>query len=441
MIINYPKLEKVNRNIRINFSIEAAEKFSDVLWYEISDEYRSFISESCDAALIALLMPAMYENENIHINGTVSEKLVFNIYRIQKVLQILVPSLHIINVTYKKTTAIKHYGKGVFSGFSAGIDAYTTLDDYFYNCSLESHKITHLGFHNVGGHVIGDYNTDYTLQYNLFEKRLKKIKRIASKLKIPLIATNSNLDQFYLDKDLNIEQTYPLRNVSVALLLQKGFKNYYSSSGYPYDYVEIKKYSSATKVDPILLPMFSTESIDVMLVGAEYSRIQKTLKVAKIADAHTTLDVCTNSCDGINCSKCYKCLRTQFTLDLAGKLKNFSSVFDLRVYEQEKETYMQKIALNICPPYSTSFVEYLKFLDDTDMIVDLKEMLQVNTDNNILLQDECFDLKKILKKAMYCHYKKDLKNAIRLYQLILFIDPNHSAAEQYLVTLEQFNRV
>lgn len=442
MTINSPKLEKTSNNIRINFDIES-ENFEKKLWYEVDKKYKDFLSDSCDSALIALLLPAMYKNEDIHINGTVSEKLLFNFHRLQKILQILVPSLHIINVTYKETTTFSYDAKYVATGFSGGIDSYTTLDDYFYNCNLENHKITHLTYHNVGNHIIGDYNTDFNLQKELFDKRFDKINTIASKLGksgIPFIKVDSNLDLFYIPEDLNYEQTYTLRNLSVALLLQKGLKIFYSSSGYSYEYVEIKKYSTTTKIDPILLPLFATKSLDTILVGAEYTRVEKTLKVAKLKDAQISLDVCTDSDDGTNCSKCYKCLRTQLTLDLAGKLNEFSTVFDLEVYEQHKKEYIKKVILNITPPYSSEILTYARELDENYGTIDVNALINASEGAN-KFTDEQFNANAIYKKAIYYQHHKDISSAIRLYKLALSLDPHHAAANHYLELLEQLYRV
>jgi hypothetical protein len=388
-------------------------------------------------------MPAMYENENIHINGTVSEKLVFNLYRIQKVLQILVPSLCMVNVTFEKTTSQKHPSQYIASGFSGGVDAYTTLYDYFYHCDLKDHKLTHLTYHNVGNHIIGDYNTDTDLQKKLFEKRYHNLKKVTKKIGISglsLIKIDSNLDDFYVSKKLHLEQTNTLRNVSVALLLQKGFKRFYVSSGYSYENINLKEYSSTTMVDPVLLPLLSTESLETTLVGAEYSRIEKTLKIATLEDAQTSLDVCIDSEDETNCSKCYKCMRTQFTLDLAGKLKDFSSVFDMEIYESHKKEYIEKLILDITPPYSSEILDYARKLDANYGSIDVKALIEAADAKNALL-DEYFDTDKILKKAKYYQYNKDLKNAMNLYKLILLIDPDHSVANHYLELLQQVNRI
>lgn len=430
MVIHAPKLEESNdsNNIRINFSIDS-DNFNNVLWYEVENKYEELLSQSCDSALIALLVPAMHINEDIYIDGTVSEKLIFNLYRLQKILQNLIPSLHIISITYKETTTFKYNSKYIALGFSGGIDSYATLDDYYYNCKLDNHKITHLTYHNVGNHTIGKFDTDFNLQKELFEDRFEKINKIVSKLsgtRIPFIKIDSNIELFYDPKYLHIGKTYTIRNISVALLLQKDIRNFYFSSAYSYKNLHIES---------IIIPLFSTESLDATLVGAEYTRVEKTLKVAKLKDAQLSLDVCIDSEDGVNCSKCFKCMRTQLTLDLAGKLKDFSAAFDLEVYEQNKEDYINKLILDL-NSFSSEILAYAKGLDENYGSIDLNTLFEAKATFSDII-DEHLNTELIYKKAINYQYNKDYKNAVSLYKLVLFLDPLHRTAKQYLDLLER----
>ncbi len=430
MIIHAPKLEESNNsnNIRINFSIDS-DNFNNVLWYKVENKYEELLVQSCDSALIALLVPAMHSNENIYINGTVSEKLIFNLDRLQQILQTQMPSLNIISITYKEITTFRYNSKYIALGFSAGIDSYTTLDDYYYNCKLENHKITHLTYHNVGNHTIGKFDTDFNLQKKLFDDRFDKINKIVSKLsgtRIPFIKIDSNVELFYDSKYLHIGNTFTIRNISVALLLQKGIKEFYFSSGGTY---------KNPLIESIIIPLISTESIDTTLVGAEYTRVEKTLKVSKLKDAQLSLDVCIDSEDGINCSKCFKCMRTQFTLDLAGKLKDFSTVFDLEVYARNKEDYINKLILDL-NFISSDILAYAKELDESYGSIGLNTLFEAKVTLSDIT-DEHLNTEVIYKKAINYQHNKDYKNAVNLYRLVLFLDPMHRSAKQYLELLER----
>ena len=95
--------------------------------------------------------------------------------------------------------------------------------------------------------------------------------------------------------------------------------------------------------DTFHLQMLSTESTAFFPAAAQFSRVERTLMVADYPKSYHRLDVCTNppmDSPFINCSTCYKCLRTQLTLEMAGKLKEYDKVFDLEAYRREKEKYI-----------------------------------------------------------------------------------------------------
>lgn len=360
MTINTPIQIEENNNFKYKFNIQS-DIFKNILWFEVDKKYREFVSDSCDSALITLLIPAMDANENIHINGHISEELYSNILKIQKILKIIIPKLKLIKITTNELRNYQYDSKYIATGFSAGIDSFSTLYDYYYNCELTNKKITHLTYHNVGSHNIGE--TGYTKQSeDLFNSRFKAVEKITSSLwqnRIPLIKINSNIDDFYMKDYLYFMQTHTLRNMSVTLFLQKGIKNYYYSSGYPYINTKVSQSYDICVSDPILLPLISNSSILLEVTGSEYTRVEKTINVSKLEDAKNYLDVCVASTDGSNCSKCFKCMRTQFTLELAGKLEEFTNVFNFEVYKKEKPSYITKL-LKDNDPFSLEILEYAK---------------------------------------------------------------------------------
>jgi hypothetical protein len=112
---------------------------------------------------------------------------------------------------------------------------------------------------------------------------------------------NSNVDAFY-GKGLGNQQTHTLRNASVALLLQGGIGRYLYASSYNFKNVFVGATYSMAYSDTIALPLLSTEVLDAISVGSEYTRIEKTLRVAEIPDSYGTLDVCVSPKKAGNCS-------------------------------------------------------------------------------------------------------------------------------------------
>jgi len=442
MIISSPHFEKGDNDslVRINFRIKS-DNFEKNLWFELENKYENFLSQSCDPALIALLIPAMHAGENIHIDGIVSEKLMFNMFSLQKLLQIIIPSLNIIKVTFKQIIAISYDSKYVATGFSGGIDSFTSLHDYYYHCKNDHHKITHLTYHNAGNHVINSFDTPFAEQKKLFDKRFSKISKAFTeqeKSEIPFIKIDSNLDNFFISKELNFQQTHTLRNVSILLLLQKGMKRFYLSSSVSYKDIAVKRHIDTAIMDPILLPLLSTESLDLISVGSEYTRVEKTLKIADLSISRKFLDVCTNSQDGTNCSKCFKCMRTQFTLDLSGKLKEFSAVFDLKIYEEHKTSYIHRLKLNLTS-LSSEILAYAKSLSESESYVSADIFLLVESAKNVeKLKNE--RIRNLLEKADSFYKKNDIIHAVDLYKLIHSLDPTTQAGH-ILDLMEQNFRI
>lgn len=246
----------------------------------------------------------------------------------------IIPSLN--QVSIYPENVICEQGKsasGVATGFSGGIDSYCALADHYFSDIPKRFKVTHLLFNNVGSHGSGGEQ--------LFRKRFERLIPTAELIGLPFLRIDSNLDLFYGNK-LEFQQTHTLRNVSVALLLQGGVGRYLYASTYKYSDAFVGSTYDTAYSDLITLPLLSTDTLDAFSVGSEYSRVQKTLRVAELPVSYGTLDVCVNannSSSYTNCSECWKCLRTLTTLEIAGYLERYSDSFDLNIYKSQRKAY------------------------------------------------------------------------------------------------------
>jgi hypothetical protein len=153
------------------------------------------------------------------------------------------------------------------------------------------------------------------------------------------------MDIFY-GKGLGYQQTHTIRNVSVAHLLQGGVGHYMYASSHNYSNAYVGPTYDMAYSDTITLPLLSTETLHAFSIGSEYSRVEKTLRVAEIPDSYRSLDICTsekNTSGYTNCSMCRKCLRTLATLEIAGFLERYSHVFDLNTYQNQREEYFTSL--------------------------------------------------------------------------------------------------
>ena len=292
----------------------------------------------------------------------------------QKILKIILPSLQQINIYADDIKAASGNPLGVAAGFSAGVDSYCVLADHHYQKDIApGFRLTHLLYNNTGSHGEGGET--------LFKQRFQLLKPfVTEKIGLPFIAINSNLETFY--QKIRYIESHTIRNASIALLLQNGLKNYMYASAYSYQDVFIgSNYISYS--DLIMLPLLSTETLNTFSVGSEYSRVDKTIKVAQIKDSWSTLDVCINDHIVENCSTCGKCMRTLLTLEIAGAINHYRNTFDLEAYYKKRNNY---IASRIISDKSTYSKEIRKFAKDKDFKFPLSSKLlwlRIKTGNKV----------------------------------------------------------
>jgi hypothetical protein len=278
----------------------------------------------------------MFQGEDIFLEGTISERLYYNLSGpYQKMLKFVIPSLHPVNIFPAEVQPAHQLGAGVAMGFSGGIDSFCVLADHYYADVLNGFKVTHLLFNNVGSHGTGEHSRQ------LFQKRYARLRPVTERIGLPFIAIDTNMDSFYEGFDFQL--THTPRNASIALLLQKGIKRFYYASTYHYSNAFVGPTYDMAYSDAIALPLLSSETLDMISVGNEYTRVEKTLKVAKIEESYRSLDVCLQEGTTINCSTCWKCKRTMLTLEIAGLLDHYADVFDMNSYRKVREKYIAEV--------------------------------------------------------------------------------------------------
>ena len=269
-------------------------------------------------------MPCMAANEPIILNGHLSRRLFTCLPNIQVLLRSVYPELNIIPITAERLIGASKEIKNntIATGFSGGVDSFATVAD------IKAENIEYFLFNNVGSHGgAGE---------RLFEQRYKLVSKCAAQLKTPLLKVNSNLDLFYDNELLNFVYNHTLRNISVALLFQQGINQFYYASAYHLSDFQFYNRPTIAHLDPILLPLLSTENIVVLPHGTLLTRFDKTKLITNFPDSYQYLDVCVDEESEKNCSHCYKCRRTMATLDILGKRELYKEVFDFSLYDKKK---------------------------------------------------------------------------------------------------------
>ena len=311
-------------------------------FYSVPERFADFAdTASSNCFLVGLLYPAMRAGEDIHVEGTVSARLLYNLN------EDLIPFMAMCDSRLKAikvaADATDDQGCGaaraVGTGFSGGIDSFTTIREHFERPTPEGFRLTHLFFFNVGAHGIPKDETERLAIERKFQARYEKLKSFPAEVGLPFVPVNSNIHQFHPWGHLEVAT---LATASAALFLQRGIRRYYlASAGHPYfhlwHYLGMRRRpDDIAYLNPHLLPWLSTESLDFVDDGTFLDRSQKTVLIADYEPATRYLNVCGNH-DTLdtNCSICPKCCRTLLTLELIGKADAFRSVFDVGKYRRE----------------------------------------------------------------------------------------------------------
>jgi len=307
------------------------------LRYQIPADYEEMVSPRADAALVALLIPAMVAGGTLHVEGPVTDELLFRLgHGYQDVVRAVIPTLRPVEVIAPQRVPARPRETGVATGFSAGVDSFTVLADHFYDSGVPSAlRITHLLFHRVGSH-----DDAGEAEKQLFLDRLNRASRVADKIGLPFIPVDTNLMDAYQGTGLDYQQSHTPRDASVAFLLQRGVGRWLYASALHLRHTHIGKFYDISLTDPVALPMISTSSLLLESHGGQYTRFDKTMRIAELPDSYWSLDVCVSGTLGTNCSKCFKCLRTIATLEIGGVLDRYQDVFDLEVYQRHRDSYL-----------------------------------------------------------------------------------------------------
>jgi hypothetical protein len=228
-------------------------------------------------------------------------------------------------------------GKGVATGFSGGVDSFLMLADHHFDDGVpDSYRLTHLFFNNVGSHGRGGRES--------FLAGAERLAQVAAEIGLPFITVDSSLDAFARGPSA-FQRTHTLRNLAVALLMQKLLCRYMYASSFHYGLCHIDGFDMAY-ADPIIVPLLVTESLDCISAGGSYTRVQRINRILSVPLSRRNLHVClapSSTTVPINCSRCWKCLRTQLTLEILGALDEYREVFDNEVYHERRRSHWMHV--------------------------------------------------------------------------------------------------
>ena len=298
---------------------------SRTIWFEVDGEYEPFLcAERADAFLVALLPFAMLKGYHVCSKACVSEILCYQI------TSSLIPSLTAnirqfarINIDAASDGKPLDSAHGVATALSCGVDSFYTVLKHIHT-GMPTFDLTHLTYFNIMNHwQWKQYGEDSSREFSI--ARVNYVRPAAQELGLKLVAVDSNLDLLY--RDHSLLGTYTFRYMGTALAVQKLFRKYYWSAGYPVAQFAVT-FDDLAACDLLTVRCVSNENTTFYSTGSEVTRLEKTAAIADSRIAQRYLNVCWSSLR--NCTdKCDKCRRTSLALYALNKLDLYREVFDV----------------------------------------------------------------------------------------------------------------
>lgn len=325
---------------------------SSPLWFAASAEGEELLTDRADHVAIALLLPAMRHGRDLRIGGVVTDSLLHRLnHDVQSLVRDVHPAYRRIIVTAEDTVAAGSAATGVVTGFSGGVDSFATLTEYAASADVPAGlRVTHLLNNNVGAHGEGGRE--------LWRARFDALRPVAADLGLPFIRVDSNIDEHY--RGMGFMQTVTFRNAAVIHLLGGGVgRSYHASEGTFRNVRMPPPHGDIGLAGAMTFPLLSTSAVTLESTSSGQSRIERTLALTRGPYARY-LDVCVDPRPDrtTNCSKCWKCMRTMLTLEIAGRLDEFvPTVFVRPPYERRRAQYYAELLSSI-EPNDTELVEF-----------------------------------------------------------------------------------
>ena len=340
-ILNFKSVELIDNQLRYSIEWQGEERN---LVYKIDSEHTDWLDACCaDGAIVPFIYYAVRFGFDIESSVPVSSELLFNLNHL------VIPELcnavgnQVVCVSAPEYLGDEIPGNAVGSGFSGGVDSFTTFCEYAVDCT-GSNKITHLLYFKQGAHDGQLSAYDKQVEQNLFEEQLAVTRAFANKYSYPLVVLESNLNEVLSScfGFMSYEWSHSFRGAGMALMLQKNLRRFYYSDTYGLADFSVNLKRDSAHYEKWLFPLLSTNKLAITSANAGMGRVAKTQYISKYEQTYDNLLVCWKS--GVNDCTCDKCIRTLVTLDYLGVLDKYATCFDLDLYKANKSKYLRRVA-------------------------------------------------------------------------------------------------
>ena len=305
-----------------------------VLWYEVEGVPVDVAFDSADAFFGPCLLLAIKNDKDIHYKVPISESIAGHAEDIGFIIASQLGKSKSPKVYIEDVCNLKRVAQGGVAGFSSGVDSWYTLKQWRLCYRYQAKKISHLVVNNVGA-----VNTSSKL-----ESICDRAKAVCEDFGLGFVRVHSNMEEFLR---MNFQRTHTVRNAAAAHLFTPIADTFYYSASEAYGDFGVFEADAMGYADPILLPLLSSDAMDLKSSGAGASRAEKTREIIDIPGVGNRLDICVRSSykgPKINCGTCWKCIRTGLVLEALGALEKFENCFDIDAYKRNMTAYVASIA-------------------------------------------------------------------------------------------------
>jgi hypothetical protein len=285
------------------------------LWFRVPAYVNP--SLSADPFFAACLIPAMALGKTLKIASPISASLLCTAEHVQDIFHNWYPELARVSLSVNPISRPRVRQGGVGCFFSGGVDSLYT----FLKHEQEISTLVYVhGF---------DVKLDDGTLRKMVSESLRSFSNRSNK---NIIEVETNLRDFTDQHGAWGEKIHGAALACIGLLLDNFLERIYVPS--TNTYADLFPWASHPLVDPL----WSTETIQIIHDGCEASRFEKIATFADDNRALSTLRVCWENRNGAyNCGECEKCLRTMAALEILSALNRcptFSAPLNLETIRQ-----------------------------------------------------------------------------------------------------------
>lgn len=337
MIIGHPSInrEENRQLLSANIIVETPGiECPPSLWFAAGGEKALFQPGLADAFVVGLVASAMYQGEDIRVEGPVSTRLAHGLETYRNILNTWWPDkFKCIDIHYEILLDRREElrPEGVGCTFSGGLDSFHAV------LQMLPSNLKYNGFGITHALMINGFDQFYDPgRHGVVQKMHGIYQPILKEWGVALQMIDSNMKAFRNAMLPRQEQvhSYSSALASCAHALAGLFGRFGVSGHATYAYNQLEPDGSHAALDHHL----SSDQLQVIHTGTSHPRSRKTEMLADFPNVRKSLRVCfgalmfdPQSGMPVNCCECEKCVRTMVALLIMDKLDQFPT-FSKRRY-------------------------------------------------------------------------------------------------------------